>query len=80
MPPQKKVKSEFLMAKDSFARLYQGVPVVIRKGDLIRADDPRLKGMNVDELFEPAKARFDPPIDRVEAMTAEPGELRGETV
>lgn len=71
MPPSK--KPDLYQAKDTFSVVQEdGIPVVVDRGDLVRAGHPLLKGR--EHLFEPVEqaVRFD-----VEQATAAPGEKRG---
>lgn len=72
-----KPKSGFWKANQGFATTYEGEPLFVQKGELVRHGHPLLKGR--DELFEPADrvSRFDEVDDGVEQATAAPGEKRG---
>ena len=70
MPKQ---KSDLYMANQAAAINIDGEELWVKKGDLVRAGHPLLKGR--DWLFDPAEGyvRFD-----VEQATAAPGEKRGQ--
>ncbi|MGE2733843.1 hypothetical protein [Mycolicibacterium vaccae] len=61
-----------LKARESFAYTDpQGLPQIVRAGDLLSSDDPALKGR--DHLFEPVAVK---PPTVVEDASAEPGRSR----
>lgn len=71
-----KPKSGFWKANQGFATEYDGGPLFVQKGELVRDGHPLLKGR--EDLFEPAEklSRFDHKGE-VEQATAAPGEKRG---
>lgn len=68
-----KGKPAYFRAKEGFGTVYEGQPIHVAAGELVRAGHPILKRR--EELFEPVESfgRFD-----VEQATEAPGEKRGE--
>jgi hypothetical protein len=62
------------VARDTMAVPMDGVPVVIRKGEVVEEGDPILVGRR--ELFEPFEPKVRNYAGRVEQATAAPGEIR----
>lgn len=50
------------MANQGFVVELDGVPVVVQKGDLVRAGHPVMKGN--EEKFDPLRVRFDHLADK----------------
>jgi hypothetical protein len=64
--------ADYYCARESFATQYEGGPVVVRKGENVRADHPLVRAN--PEKFAPVElsSRW----DTVEQATAAPGEKR----
>ena len=67
--------SDFVIAKTSFATDYNGIPVTITKGDILRSTNAIVR--QCPENFEPVGERVRLGGVEVEQATAAPGEKRG---